>query len=464
MASSLHSRLNSTARSAVAVEDPAVARKHKTKWTYFFLLVFTLLLFARPEDYFPFLNDFHLALVVSILAGASYIFSLFSRKVPFVWTNELTLVLALTAWFVIGMPFAHWRSHALEAFEQFWLKTLFIFFLLTQTLVSLKRIRQVVWLIIICAFVVSLLSLTLKGSELVKNADADRLSGISLGFLSGNYLGIAAGMLLPYIIVFLFRRRSTSKTIFLCATFGLVTWTLILTASRSGIIVLVASALLSWLVVLKKGVASRAFAIVLILSLAGAIWLAPKVFWERLGTLWGKSKTEIAFSAQESSELRSQALRNSFIFTMQHPIFGLGMGNFGIVNGEVTGNPYAWIGTHNMFTQVSSEGGLLALFIFGAMLFHTLREMFKISRKKTDDPKKSELVELAGATLVATIAFIVGGFFAHVAYDYYLYYLLAVSVCLQVLSRKKRILKSKTATANAARSRFASPHSSLALR
>jgi O-antigen ligase len=422
---------------AVSREETRLAPTGKTKGAYFFVLIFTLLLYGRPQDYWPALNNLHLALIAGTFAGLSFLVSLCFRKAPLVWTTELKLVLALTLWYAIGIPFAHWRSHAIEAFTQDWLKTVFIFFLLTQTLLSLNRIRQIVWAIIGCEFITAVLSVALRGSTLVKNADAERLSGVSLGFLSGNYLGIAAGMTLPFIVIFLLHKKSFLKSIFLLLTFALVTWMLLLTASRSGIIVLVVASFLTWAFILKGKPGGRVLGFVLVVCLATGIFLAPKVFWDRLGTLWGSARGEVATSAEESSGLRSLALRNSVIFSLQHPIFGLGMGNFGIVNGEVTGNPNAWIGTHNIFTQVSSEGGFPTLFVFVAMLYTTLREMRRIGKRTTEDPYEAELVQLARATMVGAGAFVIGGLFAHIALDYYLYFMIGISACLRVLARQR---------------------------
>jgi O-antigen ligase len=436
--------------SLIDTEGPNAGKLPSTgraKWAYFFLLLFTTLLFARPEDYLPILaSGLHLALIVGACAGITYLLALFLGKAPLIWTPELKWFLALTAWFVIGIPFAQWRSNSIGMFAQYWLKTFSIFFLITQTLVSVERIFRMLWVIIGCQFLVTSLSVLFQGHQVAH--EADRLTGVAGGFFSGNFLGIAAGMTFPYMVVFLLNRRAFFKSIFLLLTLGFTMWMLVLTASRSGFLTLLVSFILTWLFILRKLPAGRLFIALFILLLIGATVFAPAIFWSRLGTLWSSSDTTLnseAVSANESEALRRQALDNSIVFTFQHPIFGLGMGNFASANGTAAGNPYAWIGTHNMFTEVSSEGGIPALLLFVGILWVAIRDMHRIGRIEGDSPPQTDLKLMAKATLVGTSAFAFGGFFAHIAYDFYLFYMVGLAACLQAIARQTDLAEGNSA-------------------
>src|SRR6266702_3810612 len=125
-----------------------------TSLSFFFVLLFTVAIYARPEDIVPALGRFHLTFVSGLCAGFAYLGPFLLGNVSFVWTKELEIVLLLTGCFVAGVPFAYWRGGSFQILTEVWLKTLIIFFLLTQTLVTLERIRKILWAIILSELVV----------------------------------------------------------------------------------------------------------------------------------------------------------------------------------------------------------------------------------------------------------------------------------------------------------------------
>jgi O-antigen ligase len=174
------------------------------------------------------------------------------------------------------------------------------------------------------------------------------------------------------------------------------------------------------------------------LALIVAISLAPQVFWERLGTMWGgadPSTNEVAASARESEENHLTALTRSIEYTLEYPIFGLGLGNFEVANGSDLGVPDAWIGTHNTFTEISSEAGVPALFLFIGLLATALRNIKRISQTLSNNPEGGELNLIARATLASLLSFAFGALFAHLAYEYYLFYLVGIGVGIQQVAR-----------------------------
>src|SRR5262249_48658356 len=131
------------------------ARNHATRFSFAFLWLFTVAIYARPEDIFPVLAPLHLTFVLGLCSGLTYVGALLSRHARPLWNREIRIVLLLTAWYAVGIPFSLWRSGSLEIFTQVWLKTLLIFVLLTQTLVTVKRIHALLWAIILSELVVT---------------------------------------------------------------------------------------------------------------------------------------------------------------------------------------------------------------------------------------------------------------------------------------------------------------------
>ena len=411
-------------------------REHGDKWSFPFLWLFTIAVFARPEDIFPFLAPLHLTFVFGACAGLTYVTALISGRARLRWTRELQIVLLLTGWFIAGVPFALWRGGSFDTLIHVWLKTLLVFFLLTQVLVTLPRVRKLLWAIILSELAVTSVSIFLSPKAIWVG---ERMLGFNLGILGWNFLGIAEALTIPYIAAIFVVRRSLPGASVLVAAVVSMTWMLMLTASRSGLMDVVFSAALTSLVVLRSTPRGRILAVAMALALVVAISMAPPVFWERVGTMWGgtdDSTSEVAASAQESSESHLTVLIASLKYTLEHPVFGLGLGNFVIANGTDLGVSTAWIGTHNTFTEISSEAGVPALLLFVGLLITALRNIKKTSKALADDPEAQELKLIARATQVSLLSFAFGACFAHLGYEYYFFYLVGIGVGIQHIARK----------------------------
>jgi len=114
----------------------------------------------------------------------------------------------------------------------------------------------------------------------------------------------------------------------------------------------------------------------------------------------------------------------------------LGIGNFAAYHGN-KGESTGWYGTHNTFTQISSEAGLPALLLIFLVIGTVIRHMKRVSDELADDSANVELRLLARATLVSIVAFVFSGFFAHIAYDYLLYYVLGIGIGVWTVSRQR---------------------------
>jgi hypothetical protein len=301
------------------------------KWLFLFLLCFTAAIYAKPEDMFPVLVQFHFPLVFGVCAGLAYFGALLFGKNHLVWTRELQIVLLLTVWYIAGVPWAYWRTGSLLVLEQVWLKTLFIFFLLTQTIVNLSRIRKLLWVIILSELVVTSFSIFTNSQAMWVG---ERLSGVNLGFLGWNFLGVAVSTTVPYIAVLFISKPRLFTRMLLLVTLISTTRMLVLTASRGGILNISLSVLLTSVLILRAASRGRIVLVVLTCCLLVACLLAPRVLWERLGTLWGNTESStVAASAAASTEQRTTLLKRSLDYTWRHPIFGLGLGNFGALSG-----------------------------------------------------------------------------------------------------------------------------------
>lgn len=413
------------------------------KACFCFLCLFTVAIYLRPEDIFPTVGQFHLTLALGVCAAAAYFGASLSGNAPFLNSRELRLMLWLTAWFMVGIPFSYWRGGSVDMLTSTWLKTLLVFFLLTQTLVSLKRIRIVLWAIILSELVVTAYSI-LDPSQ--SHWVGDRMAGVSQGILGWNFLGLAVALTIPYIAALFIMRRSFVKSSFLAAATAAMLWMLVLTASRGGMMIVAISIVLTWSLILRRSARGKIVGIGLIFALVIAIAAAPGVFWDRIQTIWSDSTPadKASASADASGEERQALLKASIQYTMEHPIVGLGLGNFSVARGTETGLSSGWLGTHNTFTELSSEAGVPALLIFLALLASSIAAMWRVTRMRRSNPEGNELDAFSRATLASLLAFLFGAFFAHIAYEYFLYYPIAIGVAIAYLSRDPQMVVVKS--------------------
>jgi O-antigen ligase len=423
---------------------PALLGRGDFQLGFAFVWLLTFVIYARPEDMFPVVAHLHLTFFFGLCATLIGVMALLFKRAVVPWTIETKLILLLTAWFAIGIPFAFWKSGSLDVLNHVWAKTLLVYFLLTVFLETVDRIQGLLWAIILSELIATTFSILQPSKALWVG---DRIYGANVGFLGWNFLGIAAAMTIPYIAALFVIRRSAISTCLLIATSLSMMWMLILTASRGGFLNVVFSVVLTSALVLRGSSRGRLAGIGISIVLLVAVIFAPPVFWERLGTVLDRSDTPTytaqvrsgleELAAEESTEGRLDLLSRSIQYTLDHPLFGLGLGNFSLASGAQHGaEPNAWMGTHNTFTQISSEAGLPALALYLMLLAVAVHSMNHIRRTASQAPDGQALGLMASATLVSLLSFAFGACVAHLGYDYYLFYIVATAVGLKRIARQ----------------------------
>ena len=122
-----------------------------------------------------------------------------------------------------------------------------------------------------------------------------------------------------------------------------------------------------------------------------------------------------AASAYGSAQQRQQLFWRSVDVTKEHPLFGVGPGNFQNVSGN-------WHETHNSFTQLTSEEGVPALILY-VLIFWCGFESLRATKRLALGEKELRL--LAGAFQASLAGYIVGSLFSSAAYQFFPYILVA---------------------------------------
>jgi O-antigen ligase len=125
-----------------------------------------------------------------------------------------------------------------------------------------------------------------------------------------------------------------------------------------------------------------------------------------------------------SAIARTDDLKRSILVAARHPIFGVGMDNY-IIYSNVNKT------THNAYTQVASEMGVVALFVYIVFLVTPFRRLRKLEQSLRTDKSKLSIYYLAIGLQASLVAYMVVSFFASVAYLWYAYYLVAYCICVR---------------------------------
>ena len=125
-------------------------------------------------------------------------------------------------------------------------------------------------------------------------------------------------------------------------------------------------------------------------------------------------------SAAASTQSRKLLLRKSLKFTAQHPLFGVGPGMFDVADdadAKAAGfRKGVWLGTHNSYTQISSEMGIPALIFYVAAMFFALRDTYRVYKQCRGEPRLNALANTAIGLNYTLIVFAVTILFEHIAY------------------------------------------------
>jgi O-antigen ligase len=136
-------------------------------------------------------------------------------------------------------------------------------------------------------------------------------------------------------------------------------------------------------------------------------------------------KPERDYSAAGSVGAREFVLKRSIVVTLQNPLTGVGPGNF------------RWatnirIVPHNTFTHLSSEAGIPALVLYVLMIVLTFRNLRCAAGAVTpESPDGREIQSLATAMRASLVAYLIGAFFAGVAYELVAYLPIAYGAALR---------------------------------
>jgi putative inorganic carbon (HCO3(-)) transporter len=385
--------------------------------TYAGLFLFTIALYFRPYELFTVLSwmdkvAYWLAIGTIIIFIPSQVAlegNLTARP------RVVTLILLLTLAGLISIITAINPSEAWNEFNDVFIKAVLIFIVMINVVRTEKRLKLLIYVTVAVTFVLSFNAV--RDYQTANfTVEGYRINGI-LGGMFGNPNDLALHFvtMTPIAVTMAFYSRNLIVKILLTITAILTVAGNVVTYSRGGFIgLLVVAVVLAYKLGRKKRLL---LAIVGPIILGLFVLLAPGNYGVRLLSIFIPSLDPFG-----SAGSRQEILNRSIIVSLRHPISGIGMGNFHTVSLHETV-------THNAFTQISAEMGFPALIIYLMFLTAPILWLRKVERA-TESPRSPFYYYLSIGLQASLIGYMISGFFAAVAYQWYAYYLVAYGVCL----------------------------------
>jgi O-antigen ligase len=178
---------------------------------------------------------------------------------------------------------------------------------------------------------------------------------------------------------------------------------------------------------------------ILILSVTAlAVVIAVAFIPNALQTRLGVSTSDRSGADQNSATARETLLVTSLALTLGNPVFGIGPCNFAesiVQEGRSRGLIWAPLGTHNSYTQISSETGVPGILLFLLLIGFSFRNIISLLRqtRPRGETPNLHIHQLARGMLVSLAGVCTFMFFLAEAYNSLFYLWLGLASGLRLL-------------------------------
>ena len=374
-----------------------------------------------------------LYLGVAAVTIAAWILRGLATEPNFVRSPQNQLIFAFTAVAIFSLSFCTDLGRGIESMMVY-LKVIALYLLIVNIIDSAKFLKVVLWIIILSGLTISLLGMY---QFLSSPHFAIWMNRIASTRQDPNNLALTLVSVFPVVIALLRAERGKKRKIFLFFVCVIIFFTIPLTLSRGGFLAL--SAILFVLVTKAR---KKKIAGVLLISIIGcSIVLLPGEVWERVGTISVES-------FDRSIQMRMMLLKGGLKMFLDHPLVGVGIGNFIIHSVQYSG-VFIPSFAHNMFIHVAAEMGIFGILLFSSLIWITWRSLRQVQRlafRKND----SFFQHVSQGLEISLIGFCVGSLFLSQHFNKMLWIIIALTVSVKHIyfQRQKLDVHSKEMSLN----------------
>ncbi len=422
------SKANSPGAPAVELAAPSLKSASENKLrlkrghglAYAALFLFTLVLYARPAEFYPSPWTASLALIVAMTTLAFFIPTQLTLEGTLTARPpEVNLVLLFCLTALLSIPLALNRAVAWQEFNGTFIRCVVMFIVIVNVVRTKTRLKGLLLLALAAGVWLSVEAVNDYRLGLM-TVEGYRVGGRGGGiFGNSNDMALFLVTIIPIAIALLLSSRGLARKILLAAAALLMVIAIVLTYSRGGFIGLfVALTFFAW----KTGRRRRLGIVIAGFVIVALFMAAVPSYALRLASILVPSLDPVG-----SSGARSGELLRSLVVAIRHPLLGIGMGNYAP---EMS---HRGLVTHNSYTQVAAEMGMAALVCYTLFIVTPLRKLGQIARQTLDTKGNSDFYYLSLGIQASLLGYLVCSFFASVAYLWYAYYLIGYAVCLRRL-------------------------------
>jgi O-antigen ligase len=377
--------------------NPFLAAGNYLQMGYLFLSFSRVLDILQPGIRLPLM--FYVGMfLASVMSGCLF---------RFLTTSIGRWLFALTLWLIVTVPFSSWKGGSVPfvvtTAQSFVLAAIIIG--LTTDLPHVYRLIRVIAYSILAGALLSFASGKLSGGRLVLAqgtfGDPNQYA-MTLLFSLPFWLWIAKGLSFP-----------VNLGAYVCMAPIFIAF--LRAGSRGAGIAFVAfCAVLFWQAPLIRKIP---LLIGMAIVLTGSFELLPAYLKQRYFTFLSADTANATTDRERemmeggdvgSSQARMTLLISSLVMTAQHPLFGVGAGQFSYqlwAQRKQSGLPTLFNETHNTYTQVSSELGVPGLLIFLGILISSIRALWFVTglRSSTIYRPPPRVLETADSLLLALL-------------------------------------------------------------
>ena len=395
-------------------------------------LLYLFLVYSRAHEYF-----LHIPKLMFMLGGLTLVVAIVSVGAIRLFQSRFGILLcAFGLSMMFTSVFSLWRAGSVHTFYG-WLAVFLIFCAGVQVLTSPKALRSAMYAISWATlFMVSML--LIYGTTVL-----DRVK-LSIGSMAdpNDFASIILFSMPGWFLMILASREKLAYRIFAYGSLGLSIFTVLRTGSRAGFLTLAVLVLgmLRTVPAWKKLIAAASL---LVLAILGS-YMLPESVMVRYKTLFESNSDPVSSleegAARGSTKSRMFLLKQSIKITFQHPLLGVGIGQFVLANNEDMqrqGLRPVWQGTHNSYTEVSSEMGIPAFLIYVSILIAAFRVTGRVHRQFKEDPDRKMLADTAYCIRLSVLSYCITSLFLGHAYHFFMPTLAVLADGLQRVARRQ---------------------------
>jgi O-antigen ligase len=401
--------------------------------TFFFLILFTILVFAGPQNNIESLREFKLNLgeIFGYSALTFYVLSsLSNRRNLLVFDREIQLLFIFLLFALVSVLFSPWSSESFSFLISFG-SVIAIFILLAHIINSVPRMKKLIWVYIVCTIFVAFIAINnyLSGEYLLEAEK--RIVGAHTGVNTGpNEMARTLALTIPFLLSFYFINKSRLKKCFYLFFIIIFILALICTYSRAGLLTLIV--VFGWCFLKRFKQRGIRIIIPVVFLLVFIPSIIPPDFSDRLAT---SLDIERDASARARWSLQEKTLK----VISENPVFGVGFG----MNEQALSKLGAKNVIHNIYLRIASEMGIPALIIFLILSYRLVKNMRLIQARFKEEKKYQEIFYFAMAFEISLIGYFINGLFSTAAYQFTFYYFAGMAIALNRIATK---LSKDTAT------------------